>query len=95
MSYDRKPPAPRPRPAFSIHDVRRSAAPALMSAPIDSANADGVVPPALKEAKPEIKASKSARALAKIRGIDLTKVKGTGQGGSIQLADVHKFSGGV
>lgn len=42
-----------------------------------------------------IKASKGARELAKKRGLDLSTIHGTGDGGSITVEDVRRQFGGI
>lgn len=86
MSYARKGPAlPTPR-----NEV------ALARSGVRSAFSPGgrLVVGREPETKPQVKASKNARELARKRGIDLGKVQGTGPEGAITIEDVRRFSGG-
>jgi pyruvate dehydrogenase E2 component (dihydrolipoamide acetyltransferase) len=87
-------------PGEDISSVPMSAEPAVatgpQAVPLEKAQKPPVLPTISEAQKPSlerIRVSPSARRLARERGIDVTKIKGTGPGGRIVSEDVLAFSG--
>jgi pyruvate dehydrogenase E2 component (dihydrolipoamide acetyltransferase) len=87
-------------PGEDISSVPMSAEPAVatgpQAVPLEKAQKPPVLPTISEAQKPSlerIRISPSARRLARERGIDVTKIKGTGPGGRIVSEDVLAFSG--
>ena len=77
--------APGEEPSSAVERLAKIETPAMEQAPLP---AEKAVPPI----KSRVRASPAARRLAQERGIDLSKVKGTGPGGRITRADVEAFT---
>lgn len=77
--------APVEKAAVAENGSEKSAAPVLVAEPETAANGDG-----------RVKASPLAKALAKEKGVSLTQVPGSGEGGRIVKRDIEAFleSGG-
>jgi pyruvate dehydrogenase E2 component (dihydrolipoamide acetyltransferase) len=87
VNYERKAPSIPAPPKIPIHQARMALFGAGGRLVIGDPAAVAAKTPAA------VKASKSARKLAQQRKLDLSRIRGTGPGGSIQKVDVERASG--
>lgn len=81
--------APAPEPAAA------KVASTPVSVPVQTPAAVSVQPPAAHESNGRLKASPLARKLADEKGINLSMVRGSGDGGRIVKRDIDNFQGGA